>query len=159
MVLYFTDFVAEIDHDVGLPRSVGSAYNASVNEGENDHWKSGGPEPGAADVPSAPLVRVPRNNRRYEVRNHRDDNYDVAVIGGGPAWATTAYFLAQSGRRVVLIDKAQHPRFHIGESLLPHNLPTLDSLGLAQGVAKIGVHKPGDEFISPEHDHRQTFLF
>lgn len=69
-----------------------------------------------------------------------DDTYDVAVIGGGPAGATTACFLAQSGRRVVLIDKAQHPRFHIGESLLPHNLPILDRLGVRQAVA--GVRRP-----------------
>lgn len=88
-----------------------------------------------------------------------DGSYDVAVIGGGPAGSTTACFLAQSGRRVVLIDKAQHPRFHIGESLLPHNLPILERLGVAQEVAGIGVRKPGAEFIAPEHDHRQTFFF
>jgi flavin-dependent dehydrogenase len=94
---------------------------------------------------------------RFEITS--DDNYDVAVIGGGPAGATTACFLAQSGRRVVLIDKAQHPRFHIGESFLPHNLPILDRLGVRQAVAGIGVHKPGAEFVSPEHEDRQTFFF
>jgi len=88
-----------------------------------------------------------------------NNEYDVAVIGGGPAGATTASFLAQSGRRVVLIDKAQHPRFHIGESLVPHILPIFDRLGVSQQVADIGVYKPGAEFVSPEHDHRQAFFF
>lgn len=88
-----------------------------------------------------------------------NDGYDVAVIGGGPAGATTACFLAQSGRRVVLIDKARHPRFHIGESLVPHILPILDRLGVRQQVADIGVYKPGAEFVSPEHEHRQAFFF
>ncbi|MEP7100859.1 MAG: FAD-dependent oxidoreductase, partial [Burkholderiales bacterium] len=44
---------------------------------------------------------------------------DVLVIGGGPAGSTVAALLAQQGRSVVLVEKAQHPRFHIGESLLP----------------------------------------
>jgi 2-polyprenyl-6-methoxyphenol hydroxylase-like FAD-dependent oxidoreductase len=88
-----------------------------------------------------------------------DDKYDVAVIGGGPAGATTACFLAQSGRRVVLIDKARHPRFHIGESLVPHILPILDRLGVGRQVAEIGVYKPGAEFVSPEHERRQVFFF
>ena len=87
------------------------------------------------------------------------ESYDVAVIGGGPAGATVANLLAQSGRRVTLIDKARHPRFHIGESLLPHNLPILDRLGVTEEVAGIGVHKQGAEFISPDHQERQTFLF
>lgn len=88
-----------------------------------------------------------------------NDEYDVAVIGGGPAGSTTASFLAQSGRRVVLIDKARHPRFHIGESLVPHVLPILERLGVREQVEEIGVYKPGAEFVSPEHDHRQPFFF
>lgn len=59
----------------------------------------------------------------------------------------------------MLIDKARHPRFHIGESLVPHILPILDRLGVTQQVADIGVYKPGAEFVSPEHDHRQPFFF
>lgn len=86
-------------------------------------------------------------------------SYDVAVIGGGPAGATAASLLAQKGRRVVLVDKAQHPRFHIGESLLPHTLPILERLGVAEEIAGIGVYKPGAEFVSPDHRQRQTFLF
>ncbi len=47
---------------------------------------------------------------------------DVLVIGGGPAGTTAATLLAEKGRRVVLLEKEHHPRFHIGESLLPLNL-------------------------------------
>ncbi len=87
------------------------------------------------------------------------DLYDVAVIGGGPAGATVATFLAQFGRRVVVFEKQRHPRFHIGESLLPKNLPILESLGVAAEVAAIGVYKSGAEFVSPNHDRRQAFHF
>jgi 2-polyprenyl-6-methoxyphenol hydroxylase-like FAD-dependent oxidoreductase len=55
---------------------------------------------------------------------------DVVVIGGGPAGSTAAAFLAKAGRRVVLVEKAAHPRFHIGESLLPRNLDIFERLGV-----------------------------
>jgi flavin-dependent dehydrogenase len=48
---------------------------------------------------------------------------DVLVMGGGPAGSTAAILLAEKGCRVVLLEKAHHPRFHIGESLLPANMP------------------------------------
>lgn len=85
--------------------------------------------------------------------------YDVAIIGGGPAGATAAAFLALRGRRVLVLEKSAHPRFHIGESLLPKNLPILERLGVLDEIRKIGVYKPGAEFISPDHDHRQSFHF
>jgi flavin-dependent dehydrogenase len=45
----------------------------------------------------------------------------VLVIGGGPGGSTIAALLAERGKRVVLVEKERHPRFHIGESLLPLN--------------------------------------
>src|SRR5690349_6051065 len=59
---------------------------------------------------------------------------DVAVIGGGPAGSTTAALLAQRGYRVTLFDKDRHPRFHIGESLLPANLRLFEQLGVADEI-------------------------
>jgi flavin-dependent dehydrogenase len=76
---------------------------------------------------------------------------DVLVIGGGPGGATTAALLARQGVRVVLLEKDRHPRFHIGESLLPANLPLLDELGVAAQVRAIGMQKWGAEFVSPWH--------
>lgn len=84
---------------------------------------------------------------------------DVLVIGGGPAGSTTAALLAERGRRVVVVEKDVHPRFHIGESLLPQNLRVFDRLGLRDDLARIGVFKPGAAFVSDEHAKQVAFPF
>jgi flavin-dependent dehydrogenase len=84
---------------------------------------------------------------------------DVLVVGGGPAGSTIAALLAQRGKHVVLLEKDRFPRFHIGESLLPLNLPLFDCLGVAAEVERIGVHKPGALVISDEHGASTTFRF
>ena len=73
---------------------------------------------------------------------------DVLVVGGGPAGSTIAALLAEKGWRVTLLEKEHHPRFHIGESLLPLNLPILKRLGVLEQVAAIGIRKPGADFSS-----------
>jgi len=84
---------------------------------------------------------------------------DVLVIGGGPAGSTVAPMLVEKGYRVVMLEKARHPRFHIGESLLPANLPLFERMGIADEVKAIGMVKPGAEFVSPHHEMSQSFEF
>ena len=64
-------------------------------------------------------------------------DYDVIVIGGGPAGATVSTLLAQRGVRVALYERERFPRFHIGESLIPETYWVLQRLNMA--MAWVGV--------------------
>jgi flavin-dependent dehydrogenase len=83
----------------------------------------------------------------------------VLVVGGGPAGSTIAALLAERGRRVVLVEKERHPRFHIGESLLPLNLPLFERLGVKDAIEGIAIRKYGAEFVSPYHGRAITYNF
>lgn len=61
-------------------------------------------------------------------------NFDVVVIGAGPAGTTAACKLMQEGFTVKILEKMEFPRFVIGESLLPHCMDYLDELGLLKCV-------------------------
>ena len=84
---------------------------------------------------------------------------EVLVMGGGPAGSTAATLLARMGRKVILLEKARHPRFHIGESLLPMNLPLFERLGVLEKVAAMGVFKPGADFEADNERGYNTFAF
>ena len=73
--------------------------------------------------------------------------YDAAVIGGGPAGSTVATALARAGRSVVLFEKEKFPRFHVGESLLPYNLPLFDRIGVGDKVRAAGFQQKYGAFF------------
>ncbi|CAM5253438.1 NAD(P)/FAD-dependent oxidoreductase [Rhodanobacter lindaniclasticus] len=84
---------------------------------------------------------------------------DVAVIGGGPGGSTAAALLARRGHKVIALEKAHHPRFHIGESLLPMNLPVFERLGVLDKVRALGVFKPGADFEADNARGYNTYAF
>jgi flavin-dependent dehydrogenase len=84
---------------------------------------------------------------------------NVLVMGGGPAGSTAAILLTRLGRKVILLEKARHPRFHIGESLLPMNLPLFERLGVLDKVKAMGVFKPGADFEADNERGYNTFAF
>lgn len=66
-----------------------------------------------------------------------DDSFDVAVIGAGPGGSATAHYLARSGARVALIDKATFPRDKTcGDGLTPRAVAVLHDMGLTERLAR-----------------------
>jgi flavin-dependent dehydrogenase len=59
---------------------------------------------------------------------------EVCVIGGGPAGSTISMSLARLGHEVLLLEKSDFPRRHVGESFSPGILSLLDALGIRERV-------------------------
>jgi flavin-dependent dehydrogenase len=79
----------------------------------------------------------------------RPEKTEILVIGGGPAGSTFGTFMKMRGHQVTLLEKDRHPRFHIGESLLPMNLPIMERMGVLGKIRAIGVPKMGADFSVP----------
>ncbi|MET0287517.1 MAG: tryptophan 7-halogenase [Polyangiales bacterium] len=82
--------------------------------------------------------------------------HDVIIVGAGPGGATAGTFLARQGHSVLLLDKEDFPRFHIGESLLPIDLALFDKLGLDMSGF---LYKAGAEFFDERTGDHAEYLF
>lgn len=88
------------------------------------------------------------------------NNYDVIVMGGGPAGSSVASILSREGRRVVLFEKEQFPRHHIGESLMTDTYWTFQRMGLLEKLRKSPfVRKYSVQFANPAGKESRPFYF
>jgi flavin-dependent dehydrogenase len=87
------------------------------------------------------------------------EDYDVAIIGGGPAGSTAATLLSKAGRRVIVLERDKFPRFHIGESLLPFSMETFTRLGLQEKLRAGFVEKFGGEIAEAGGEKAAKFYF
>jgi 1H-pyrrole-2-carbonyl-[peptidyl-carrier protein] chlorinase len=78
-------------------------------------------------------------------------DFDVAIIGGGPAGATAASYLANAGLSVAVFESAMFPRAHVGETLVPATTPVLYETGALEYIDDAGfIRKYGAAWTSAE---------
>ena len=86
---------------------------------------------------------------------------DIVVVGGGPAGATLATFVALQGWKVILLERERFPRYQIGESLLPatvHGICVM--LGVSEELKKANfTRKMGGTFRWGMNPKPWTFSF
>jgi len=88
------------------------------------------------------------------------DQYDVVVVGGGPAGTTASGLLSKWGRRVLLLEKEKFPRYHIGESLVPGVMPVIEDLGATQILEELGaIRKYGISLLWGDNPEPWTVRF
>jgi flavin-dependent dehydrogenase len=89
-----------------------------------------------------------------------DLTYDVVVVGGGPGGATVGALLAKAGRKVLIVERGNFPRFHIGESLMPEAYWTFERLGMLPRLrASNFVRKYSVQFVTASGKESQPFYF
>jgi len=87
-------------------------------------------------------------------------SYDVVVIGAGPAGTALATFLQRQGHSCLALNSSRFPRYHIGESLIPHTYGTLDRLGLLPRLRESHFPiKHSVHFVPPSGDQAAPFYF
>ncbi len=68
-------------------------------------------------------------------------DFDIGIIGGGPAGAATAAYLAKAGLSCVVFERELFPRPHVGESLVPSSTRVFKELGFLDQMDKAGFPK------------------
>ena len=95
-----------------------------------DHSGMATPENGKVSVSLSTPSAVVSSRRASKL------DADVLIIGGGPAGSVLGTYLAQAGVDHMIIDKAHHPRPHVGESLVCSATAILEEIGVLPLIRK-----------------------
>jgi len=78
-------------------------------------------------------------------------DFDIGIIGGGPAGSSLAAYLAKAGVSCVVFERELFPRPHVGESLVPSSTRVLNDLGLMEQMEEANFpHKFGAVWTANE---------
>ncbi len=102
------------------------------------------PPTGATDPPKQPPARPtsPRGDSRRASRRggSQDHLHDVVIVGAGPSGSSCAYWLADAGWDVAVVEKKRFPREKTcGDGLTPRAVRQLADMGLEGALA--GSHR------------------
>lgn len=93
--------------------------------------------------------------------SHLSYDCDVIIIGAGPAGTAAATILAEEkGKKVIVLEKEHFPRYHVGESLIPHCYDTIERLGMVDRLNEKGFQsKQSVQFVNPDGKISEPFYF
>ncbi len=78
------------------------------------------------------------------MNSHETPDFDIGIIGGGPAGAAMGAYLAKAGVKCVIFEREIFPRPHVGESFVPSSTRVFQDLNFIDKIEKNGfVHKVG----------------
>ena len=85
---------------------------------------------------------------------------DVIIIGGGPAGSALGCYLSKAGISNTIIEKANHPRPHVGESLVPNTTRIFIELDFLETMEQEAfVRKFGAAWHAPTSDEKLSIIF
>lgn len=87
-------------------------------------------------------------------------DFDIGIIGGGPAGSATAAYLAKAGLSCVIFERELFPRPHVGESLVPSSTRVFKEIGFLEQMDQAGFpRKYGAAWTSSEKSPVYTHSF
>src|SRR5947209_11530080 len=110
------------------------------------------PAPGSASggrqPPGPEAFAGPRTRGLTPPARQGKTDADVIILGGGPAGSTLGAYLARAGIDHLILDKAVHPRRHVGESLVCSTTRIFDEIGFLPVMEREGfVRKYGANWV------------
>ena len=86
--------------------------------------------------------------------------FDAVVVGAGPCGSTTGALLAENNHNVLIVEKEQFPRYHVGESLMPFCYFPLERLKLVDTLMQsANPKKYCVQFVKENGEGSQPFYF
>src|SRR4030095_2103007 len=70
-------------------------------------------------------------------------DFDVVIVGGGPAGSACGTLLARAGARVAIVEAGDFTRFRVGETLEASIVPILVRLGMSLNGVDWGLASDG----------------
>ena len=89
---------------------------------------------------------------------YTSEKFDVVVIGCGPGGAVAAAYLARTGLSLLLLEKEQFPRYHVGESLSGVITDILDDFDLVPQMARYDFPIKGGAKIMGRGAQEEFFI-